>query len=238
MQSAKATARLAGLLYLIIIFLGMFYLRYVPVKLNVSNDTAATLKNITGNETLYRLGILAEIIADVIFLLLSLTLYKIFSQVNRIHALLMVIFVAFSVMISFISLQYKFAVLSLIDKNIYAHLLTADAFKAQAQSYFDLYHNGILSGELFWGLWLFPLGYLMIKSGYMPKFIGVLLIAGCFGYVIDFAGSFLFPGYNKMTFADQITLPASIGELCTCLWLLIMGVKTEKQPKTIPHHPL
>jgi hypothetical protein len=224
----KKTARIAGLLYLVIVFCGFFYLRYVPTKLIVPDNLSATIGNIRNSETLFRLSILVEIISDLFFLLLSLTLYKLFKTVDKACSLLMVIFVAISIIISFIDLQNRLAVLTLLNKAANSKMFTPDDLKAQVLLYLDFYRNGILIGEIFWGLWLFPLGYLILKSGFLPKALGILLIAGCFGYLINSIGSFLFPHYNETIISGYITFPASIGELCLCVWLLIFGVKTKE----------
>jgi hypothetical protein len=92
--------------------------------------------------------------------------------------------------------------------------------------YLDSYNNGIEISQIFWGLWLFPFGYLVYKSGFLPKNLSILLVAGCFGYLIAFFGGFLFPNFHKTTFSTIVGLPASIGEIGVCLWLLIMGTNT------------
>ncbi len=92
----------------------------------------------------------------------------------------------------------------------------------------DAYRNGLLVSEIFWGLWLLPFGYLVFKSGFLPRILGILLMMGCFGYLIDFFGSALFPGYAASILASYATLPASLGEIGTCLWLLIVGMHVPK----------
>jgi hypothetical protein len=78
---------------------------------------------------------------------------------------------------------------------------------------------------VFWGLWLLPFGYLVYKSGFLPKILGILLMAGCFGYLVNFLGGFLFPQYASIGIAKFVSLPATLGEIGTCLWLLIIGLK-------------
>jgi hypothetical protein len=94
--------------------------------------------------------------------------------------------------------------------------------------YPENYNNGIEISQIFWGLWLLPFGYLVYKSGFLPKLLGVLLMLGCFGYLITFFGGFLFPNYLKTTFSDIVSIPASVGEIGICLWLLIMGTNSLK----------
>lgn len=228
MYSNKKTARIAGLLYLIVVLTGIFSLGYVPSKLIVDDNAAATVLNIRTSETLFRLGILSSIICYTAFLLLPLVLYKLLKPVNKIPAALMVIFAVVSVPLSLINLLDKFAILTLISKAGYLTAVGADQLQTQVLLYLDYYDNGIKIVSIFWGLWLLPFGYLVYRSGLLPKVLGIFLMAGCFGYLINFAGNFLFPAYHQMGISSFIRLPASIGEIGTCLWLLVMGVK-EKQ---------
>jgi len=228
MESNKKTARLAGLLYLIIVFFGIFYLRYAPSQLIVSGNLPATIGKIRASETLFRLSILAELIGGLFFLFLPLVLYRLFRGLNKTVATLMVIFASLSIVISYANLSNRFAVLTFISNADYLKTFSAAEIQTQISLHLDFYDNGMLMQELFWGLWLFPFGYLVFRSGFFPKFLGILLMTGCIGYVIDFAGSFLSPHYNDLNITRYITLPASVGELGTGLWMLIMGVKERK----------
>lgn len=228
MNSNKKTARIAGLLYLVVVLSGIFSLAYVPGKLFVHNDASATFHNITTSETLFRFGILGSVICYTFFLALPLVLYKLLKPVDKTFAQSMVVLAVVSVPISFINLLNKFAVLTLISKSGYLKVFEADKLQAQVLLHLQAYNNGNQIASIFWGLWLFPFGYLVFKSGILPKILGILLMAGCFGYLIAFTGKLLIPGYNEMAISDFVTLPASLGEIGTCLWLLIMGAK-EKQ---------
>jgi hypothetical protein len=228
-DSGKKTARLAGLLYLLLIICGIFYLRYVPSKLINWDNAAQTANNIADSETLFRLGILAGIVAHTLFLLLPIVLYKLLSPVNKTHAVLMVTLGVMSVPIAFTNMFSQFAVLTLISNANYLRVFDQNTLQAQIMFYLHSYSNGNQIGSIFWGLWLFPFGYLVFKSGFLPKILGILLMFGCFGYLINFVGNFLFPGYRETEFSSIITKPGGLGELGICLWLLIMGVKTKNQ---------
>lgn len=228
MDSNKNTARIAGLLYLIVVLTGIFYLMYVPSKLIVWDNASITFKNITESESLFRLGIFSGFVCYTAFLLLPLVLYKLFNPVSKVYALLMVVFAVVSVPIAFINFGNEFSVLALISKADYLKTFETDKLQALVLLQLYSYDDGNQIISIFSGLWLFPLGYLIFKSGLLPKVLGILLMMGCFGYLIDFTGSFLFPSYHKMTISNYITLPASIGEIGTCLWLLIMGTKNNK----------
>jgi hypothetical protein len=104
--------------------------------------------------------------------------------------------------------------------------LDLSEIQLQVLFYLDSYNNGVEVSQIFWGLWLFPFGYLVYKSGFLPKILGIMLMAGCIGYLITFFGGFLSSNFHKTTFSTIVGLPASIGEIGICLWLLIMGTKT------------
>ena len=235
MTSNKRTARIAGLLYLIVVLTGIFYLIYVPSKLIIWDSASATVKNITDSESLFRLGIFSGLVCYTAFLLLPLVLYKLFKPINKVYALLMVVFAVVSVPMAFINFGNEFFVLTLISKAAYLKTFEIDKLQAQVLLYLHFYNdvNQIIS--IFSGLWLFPLGYLIFKSGLLPKILGIFLMIGCFSYLIDFIGGLLFPGYNKMEISNYVILPASIGEIGTCLWLLIMGAKNYKPTVNSTH---
>jgi hypothetical protein len=229
MRSDKRTARIAGLLYLLVILTGILSLLYVPSKLIVLNDASATFKNIIAYETIFRLSIVSELISYVAFLLLPLVLYKLLKPVDKTCALLMVVFAEVIVPVAFMNIENKFDVLTLINQTGYLNVFEADKLQAQVLLFLHYYNNGNQISSIFWGLWLLPFGYLVFKSGFLPKILGILLMFGCFGYLIDFAGDFLFPHYGKTIIAKFITQPGSFGEMGICLWLLIIGTKNRKQ---------
>ncbi|MDQ6477961.1 DUF4386 domain-containing protein [Dyadobacter sp. LHD-138] len=228
MNSNKNTARIAGLLYLVVVMTGIFNLAYVPGQLIVWEDAAATFNNISSSETLFRLGILSAVICYVFFLFLPLALYKLLSPVNKNHALAMVILAVVSVPISLVNLLNKYEILNLISRADYLKIFGTEQLQTQVLLHLHAYNNGNQIASIFWGLWLFPFGYLVFKSGFLPKILGILLMTGCFGYLIKFVGHFLLPGYDEMSISGFVTLPASIGEIGTCLWLLIMGAKDSR----------
>jgi hypothetical protein len=235
MNSNKRTARIAGLIYLIVILTGIFNLMYVPSKLIVWNNAAATFKNITESASLFRLGICSGLVCYIAFLLLPLVLYKLFKPVNKVYAMLMLAFALASVPVAFINFGNEFSVLTLISKADYLKVFEIDKLQAQVLLYLHYYNNGNQIISIFSGLWLFPFGYLIFRSGLLPKIFGILLMIGCFGYLIGFFAGLLFPGYNKMEISNFVILPASLGEIGTCLWLLIMGAKDYKQTLNSTH---
>jgi hypothetical protein len=228
MEQTPNTARTAGLLYLFVVLAGMFSLAYVPSKLIDWNDAARTYTNIQGSETLFRLGIVAGVICYTAFLLLPFALYKLLHKVNREMAVIMVVLAAASVPFSLFNLLHKVNVLTLTGKEAVLEAKSIDQRQLQVLQELIYYNNGIELISVFWGLWLLPFGYLVYKSGFLPKILGILLMAGCFGYLVNFLGGFLFPQYASIGIAKFVSLPATLGEIGTCLWLLIIGINKNK----------
>lgn len=239
MTSRNKTARVAGTLYLILIIGGIISLAYIPSQLIIRESASKTLENITNSEWLFRIGIVSGIITFLIYILLPLVLYKLLYEVNKVYASLMVIFALVSVPIFFVNILNKFSVLTLINKAGYLQQMGEDELQTQVMFHIDSYNNGLELSQIFWGLWLFPFGYLVYKSGFLPKFLGLLLMAGCFGYLITFFGGFLYPDFHKTILSNIVGYPAPIGEIGICLWLLIMGTNKLKFRKTagnnVPH---
>jgi len=221
-------ARLAGFLYLLLIPFSAFGLLYVPSKLIVPGDAATTASNIVASEALFRSAIVSHLIGQTIFILLPLVLYRLLKPVNKNHAVLMVVLVLVSVPITFINELNHFAALILLSGADYLSVFAVDQLHAQMMLFLELHEHGIAIALIFWGLWLFPLGYLVFKSGFLPKILGVLLMIGCIGYLIDALTSMMFPDFDMTV--SQFTF---IGELLFPLWLVFKGVNVERWEKLV-----
>ncbi len=226
--SNTTTARIAGLVYLMVVLTGIFSLMYVPSTLIVSHNPALTVHNISSHELLFRLGIVSGLACYTFFLFLPLVLYKLFKPVNENYAKLMVLLAVISVPMYFINSQHQFTVLSLLNSPQDFAGFTSAQIQSQVLLCLEQYDNGMRLIHIFSGLWLFPFGYLVFKSGFLPKLFGILLMLGCFGYLVNFAGHTLIPDYSTFGISSFIDLPAGIGEIGICLWLLVMGVKEKK----------
>lgn len=231
MTSNKKTARIAGLLYLAVVVTGIFSLAYVPSKLIVWDNPTETFNNIKASESLFRLGIVGGLTCYTFFLFLVLQLYKLLKSVNKNYAKLMVLLAIISVPIYFLNIHNQFNVLSFITENSFD--LSLEETKSQIMLNLDQYDNGMRIVHIFSGLWLLPFGYLVYKSGFLPKFFGILLMMGCFGYLINFLGNTLVSDYYTLGISKYISMPATFGEIGICLWLLIMGPKENHQSKSI-----
>jgi len=228
MANRHKKARLAGVLYLILVITGILNLMYIPSQIIDWKDAAQTIENIINLEGLFRIGIATGIISFLSFLLLPLALYRLLASVNKTHAILMVIFALVSIPISFVNMLHKFAVLRLIGDSEHLKVMDSSELQFNVMNHLHAYNEGIVLSQVFWGLWLLPFGYLVYKSGFLPKFLGVFLIMGCFGYLIEFFADFLSPHYGGSILQTLIGIPASVGELGICLWLLIAGARSLK----------
>lgn len=225
MNSIKKTARVAGFLYLLSAPFAIFGLMYIPANLIVPGDTATTANNIMASESLFRLSIVSALITQIIGILVVLVLYKLLKPVNKNHAVLMVIFMLVAVPIAMLNEFNHFAALLLLNGADFLTAFTADQLHAQVMLFLDLHELGITIASIFWGLWLFPMGYLVFKSGYIPRILGFFLIIAGFGYLIDSFTIFLFPSFNG------IGLFTAWGEVLFPLWLVIKGVNVEQWEK-------
>jgi hypothetical protein len=205
---------------------GIFGIMYVSNTLIIPGDATTTANNILASESLFRLGIVSALITQLIQIFVVLVLYKLLKPVNKKLALLMVIFILVGVPIAMLSELSRFAALLLLSGADYLAAFTADQLHAQVMHFLDIREHGISIAGIFWGLWLFPMGYLVFKSGYIPRILGILLMIGCFGYLIESVILFLFPSIDV-----TISLYTFWGEVLFPLWLLIKGVNVEEWEK-------
>jgi hypothetical protein len=223
MHPLKKAARIAGAIYLSMVVTGPFSLIYVPNKLIVRGNATATADNILAHETMYRLAILADLTGAVIFICLGVALYKLLGGVSRTWAGLMIAFVLVSAAVGFLNTLNNIAALTLFRGADFLAVFDKPQRDALAYLFVRLHSQGVLINEIFWGLWLFPFGLLVFRSGFLPRFIGVWLMINCFGYVALSVTALFFPDYYDAAF--KWSQPVLFGELAIMLWLLIKGAK-------------
>ncbi len=221
MNPTRNPGRLAGLLYLLVSIPGVFALMVVPGKLIVHGDPAATINNIAASEKLFRCGIAAELICQALFILVAIALYDLFKGVNQRQAMLMVILITVSIPIAFVNELNAIATLLLVHGAGFLSIFDKPQRDALAMLFVNLHARGFDVAGIFWGLWLFPLGLLVYRSGFVPRILGVLLIANCFSYLLNSLGSFVLPQYEVIV--SRWMEPFGFGELLFMFWILIMG---------------
>jgi hypothetical protein len=222
-------ARVAAFLVLILSPLAVFGMVYVPSILIVPGDAATTAKNIMASESLFRLGIASTLLSQIVGIFWVLVLYQLLKPVNKNMAVLMVIFNLLIVPIAMLNELNQFAVLLLSSGADYLRVFTPGQLHALVSLFLNLHEDGIKIAGIFWGLWLFPYGFLVFKSGFLPRILGVLLMIGCFGYLIQSFAGFLSP--NLEVYTALLAVLTSSGELLVPVWLLIKGVNVEQWEK-------
>jgi hypothetical protein len=225
MNSTKHTARVAGILYLLGGITAPFSLIYLPRALVVPGDATATANHVRASETLLRLGIASELIGSIIFIFVVLALYRLFKGVNETHAVAMVILLLVSVPISLLNVLNEIAALVLVSGADFLSVFERRQLDALVLLFLRLHSQGIVVAAVFWGLWLFPFGMLVIRSGFIPRALGVFLMIAGSAYLVSSFSSMLLPQYaHLLRFATVL----EAGELPIMLWLLIWGAKVQR----------
>jgi hypothetical protein len=200
-----------------------FSLIYLPRKLIVPGNATATANNILASESMFRLGMAGELINAIAFLFAVLALYRLLLGVNKRQASLMVTLFAVSIPISFLNVLNEIAALILLRGADFLSVFTKPQRDALAFVFLRLHGYGFGLAAIFWGLWLFPFGLLVYRSGFIPRILGVLLIINGFAYVIPSLTAVLLPQYKDVV--TRIALPFLLGEAAIVLWLLIKGAR-------------
>lgn len=225
MSSTQQQARLAGFLYLLVGLTAPIGLLYVPGKLIVSGNATATINNIRDSEWLLRMGIASELIHQIIFVFVVLALYELFKPVGEARARQMVVLGALvSVPIVFVNVLNEIAALVLVSGSDFLSVFDKPQLDALAYLFIRLHGQGIQLASVFWGLWLFPFGALVIRSGFIPRIFGFLLIIAGVANLGSSFTALVLPRYAPLV--SQIASPLQLAELPIVFWLLIWGAKT------------
>jgi hypothetical protein len=204
----KKKAKLAGILYVILALAALPDM--VRKALFVMNDAAVTSKNILANIVVFRLSILGDIITEIAFLLLALCLYSLLKEVKQSIAQTMLAMVVIAVTMAIFKTGIEIAAIKYFEANDQVHgMLLLEIFEAL-----------IIPTTVFFGLWMLPLGYLFVMSGFMPKTLGILLMIGSSGYVIHAVFRIVAPSVS-----EQAVLLSVVAEVAAILWLLVFGVQ-------------
>jgi hypothetical protein len=223
MRFTKDPGRIAGLLYVLASIVGIFGLLYVPSKLIVSGNAVVTARNIAASETLFRLGIAAHLIGEALFVFVALALYDLLKAVNHRNALCMLTLILVAIPIAFLNELNAIGALVLLRGADFLSLFEQPQRDALAMLFLNVHGYGFDVAGIFWGLWLFPLGLLVYRSGFLPRILGVALMANCFAFLISSLTSLVLPHYEAIVHGWM--RPFHFGEQAFMLWLLIMGAK-------------
>lgn len=227
MNNNRKDILIAGFIYLIVIITGIFSIGFVPKKLIDWNDGTITFNNISESIFLFKFGIYINVICYIAFSFLPLFLYRILHNINESYARVMVALALLSVPSSIENLKHKYSIVGLIKNGTFMQGVRSNELIGEIMYSLHQYDDGLLLTTVFWGLWLFPLGLLVFKSRFIPKFIGVLLMLGSLGYLINFSGNTLLENYSSFGIGKYISLLPAIAEFSLCVWLLSSSIKTK-----------
>lgn len=224
MSSTRNPGRVAGFLYLLLVLAGPVRLIYIPSKLFVHGNAAATASNIAAHEWLFRLGIVADLFCAVILIFLALALYRLLKGVDQNLAVLIVILGGvMPALIDFVSVVSDAAALMVVRGADFLSVFDKPQRDALAMLFLRLRDHQNTAAEILWGLWLLPLAILVYRSRFLPRFLGVWLAINGFAYVILSLTGELLPQYqNKVFLYSQ---PALFAEVAFMLWLVIKGAR-------------
>jgi len=229
-SSPKRLARIAGLLYLVVGVFGGFAVGYVSPMLYVPGDAAATVGKVLANADLVRIGVLADLLQATVFVFLAMTLYLLLSRVHRNAATAMVVIVAIATTVMCLDKVFQFAALRVATDPSYAAAFGIAGSNALVLLLLDIHNYGYLIAQIFFGLWLMPLGFLAYKSGFFPRALGVVLIVAGTAYVVDMLAAFVSPELGKAVHG-YLAIPPIIAEVWMLGYLLLFGVRTAAPDK-------
>ncbi len=232
MNSPKRLSRIAGVLYLLVGIFGGFAEGYVEPKMYVAGNAAATVGNVVANAGLLRMGVVADLLDGTVFVFLALTLYILLRHVHKSAARAMVVLVALAAGMTCLVALFEFEGLRVATGAVDLAAFGTAGSNALVLLLLDTQHYGLLIAQIFFGLWLVPLGYLAYKSAMFPKALGGMLVVGGACYLVDMLAAFLVPDVSK-AIHGYVTIPSAIAEIWMVGYLLVVGVKTRKSDDRI-----
>src|SRR6267143_5305398 len=225
LNSLKKQSRIAALLYFINGLPAPFALLYVPSVLIVRGDAVATANNLRDSEALLRLGMAVELFSSTVVIFAMLAFYHLFKRVSQKHAMAMMILMLVSVPISYLNVLNDLVALTLARGPDFLSIFDQHQRDALAYLFLRLHGQGIILAQIFWGLWLFPFGITVMRSGFIPRFVGIAAIIAGSGYVISSSVSLFLPASAHGI--GQLAMILGVGELAF-FWLLIWGAKEQR----------
>lgn len=228
MNLNKKIARLAGLVFLMMFVFGLVAEIFFRQKIFSSSDLATTANNILSNTLLYRAGILSDILMSLSYMLTALVLYKLLSSVNKNMAATMVVFATAGSVLLLFNILIEIAPLYILNGNGFMSAFNSGQRQSLAMLFYNLYQHGYMIGQIFFSLWVLPLGVLIYKSGFIPKVLGILFMIETISGLLAVTVHFLLP---NSTIESIMMLPMMIAEFSFMFYLLIRGVNESKLSK-------
>ena len=232
MSSLKGMARQAGALYLVFSLVAIVGEFLIPSAM-VPGDPAATARIIRSAETLYRVDVLVGFITLILFVFLVVSLHRLFRNVDRSQALMMVVLVSIGIAVSLANMLHKLTPLVLLSGDSYLSAIPAGQAEAMALNALRQHSQGAAVSTTFWGLWLFPFGFLVIRSGFIPRVFGFLLLVAGIAYLASGVTSLVLPEYRSVV--SRAMMPLYFGEIPIIFWLLFKGARAARDLPDAPH---
>jgi hypothetical protein len=223
MGTNKKTARIAGVMFLMMVIFGLIAEIFFREKIFDSNDITVTAEKILSNVLLYRVGITCDLLMALFYLFTALTLYQLLRSVNQDLAAVMVVFAAAGSIMLLFNTLIEISPLSILSGNDYTNTFDSSQIQSLAMFFYNLYQHGYMIGQIFFALWVLPLGLLIMKSGFIPKVCGILFVIETIFGSMSVAVHFLIPNGTAETI---LLLPGVIAEFTFMLWLLIRGIRS------------
>ena len=230
MNPPKRLARVAGILYLLVGIFGGFAQGFVYPKIYLAGDAATTAGNVVANSGLVRVGVVSDLFQATVWVFVAMTLYLLLKHVNKSAAAAMVVLAAMGASITMLSAVFEFEALRVATGAVNLAAYGPTGSSSLVLLLVDAHHYGLLVAQVFFGLWLVPMGYLAYKSGWFPKALGVLLIVGGACYNVDVFAAFLVPDLGR-AIHGFVTIPSAMAEIWMVGYLLVIGVKSVETVK-------
>jgi len=224
MSLIKNPGRVVGAWYLLLVFAGPLRLIYIPNKLFVAGNSAATAGNIAAHQWLFRAGMVSLLFGAIVLIFLTMAFYRLFKDVDQRLAVLLVITGGIMpALMDLVNVATDGVTLTLASGTGFAAAIDQAQRANLVGLFLHFNHQQNVAAEVLWGVWLLPMGLLTYRSGFLPRFIGVWLLLNGAAYVILSLTGILFPHYEDAVF--MYSQPALFGELVIMFWLLIKGAR-------------
>ena len=234
MTGQKRLARTAGVYYLVVAVFGGFA-HAVRTQVYVPGDATSTADNVVAHADLVRFSFAADLVQATFAIFLVMALYRLLRHVQPSIARAMVVFVVLQVGITCLNLVHQFGALMVATRSSYSSAFGEEGTDALVLLLMELQHNGYLVAQIFFGLWLFPLGLLAYRSGMFPRALGVILMLATGAYVVDTALQFLAPDVADVVSGPVLIPVVIVAEVWMMGYLLVKGVRTPTSESTPPN---
>jgi len=234
MTSRDKPGRFAGLLWFGSAVLGGFGLFYVRSNIIVSGDAAATAANVLASESMFRVAIVSTLFSQVLLFLFGVSLFHLFKEVHKVLATVLLTSILMTVAIAIVNQSNNLGALLVLSQADYLNVFNADQRNAMAMIFLRMGNTGQGLLEIFWTPYFFSFGLLVVKSRYVPKILGILMMIMSVGYALNVSTKFLIPHFHPALFTQLAMSLGALGGIPSILWLLIKGPKVERVAEPAP----